>query len=256
MWDGILWSRAPGVRAVSPQQLGNLIQGSLTSQAYNPRFWSPPCLCNEIVQTGLMLMRKKLIAANWKMYKTPEQTAAFFREFPSPGRRSRRGTTSWSARPLSILQTAVDAAWGSNVAIGAQNVHWEKEGAFTGEISAPMLTALRRHPRDHRALRAPPVLQRDRRHGEPQAGDCAGDRTDADRVRRRGAGGTRGRTDGRRVAPPMHAGVQWHLRAQGGQADRRLRAGLGHRHGQDRDSADGGGCALRHSARGRQDLWR
>jgi len=86
-------------------------------------------------------MRKKLIAANWKMYKTPEETAAFFRDFlPLVAEHTRDEIVV--CPPFIDLHTAVAAAAGSNVAIGAQNVHWEKEGAFTGEISTGMLTAI------------------------------------------------------------------------------------------------------------------
>ena len=86
-------------------------------------------------------MRKKLMAANWKMYKTPEQTSAFFRDFlPLVADHSRDEIVV--CPPFIDLQTAVAAARGSNVAVGAQNLHWEKEGAFTGEISAGMLTAI------------------------------------------------------------------------------------------------------------------
>jgi len=89
-----------------------------------------------------MLMRKKLIVANWKMYKTPEETAAFFREFlPMVAANTRDEIVI--CPPFIDLPAAVAAAEDSNVAIGAQNVHWEKAGAFTGEISAPMLTSLR-----------------------------------------------------------------------------------------------------------------
>jgi len=89
-----------------------------------------------------MLMRKKLIVANWKMYKTPEETAAFFREFlPMVAANTRDEIVV--CPPFIDLPAAVAAAEDSNVAIGAQNVHWEKAGAFTGEISAPMLTSLR-----------------------------------------------------------------------------------------------------------------
>ncbi len=86
-------------------------------------------------------MRKKLIAANWKMYKTPEQTAVFFAHFlPIIADHDRDEIIV--CPPFIDLHTAIEAASGSNVAIGAQNVHWEREGAFTGEISAPMLTSL------------------------------------------------------------------------------------------------------------------
>ena len=84
-------------------------------------------------------MRKKLIAANWKMYKTPEQTTAFFREFlPMVADHERDEIVV--CPPFIDLHAAVEAAAGSNVAVGAQNVHWEKEGAFTGEIAPGMLT--------------------------------------------------------------------------------------------------------------------
>ncbi|MGC2109835.1 MAG: triose-phosphate isomerase [Candidatus Korobacteraceae bacterium] len=86
-------------------------------------------------------MRKKLIAANWKMYKTPEQTAQFFQDF-LPMVASQTRDEIVVCPPFVDLQVAVEAASGSNVAIGAQNLHWEKEGAYTGEISAGMLTAI------------------------------------------------------------------------------------------------------------------
>ena len=87
------------------------------------------------------MTRKKLIAANWKMYKTPEQTNAFFAEFlPMVAGHSRDEIVV--CPPFVDLHAAVAAAAGSNVAIGAQNMHWEKEGAFTGEVSGGMLTAI------------------------------------------------------------------------------------------------------------------
>jgi triosephosphate isomerase (TIM) len=86
-------------------------------------------------------MRKKLIAANWKMYKTPEQTREFFREFLPLA--SGHDRDEIAVCPPDIdLATALESARGSNVAVGAQNVHWKNEGAFTGETSAPMLLAL------------------------------------------------------------------------------------------------------------------
>jgi triosephosphate isomerase len=85
--------------------------------------------------------RKKLIAANWKMYKTPEQTSTFFQQFlPLVADHSRDEIVVCA--PFIDLHTAVAAAAGSNVFVGAQNMHWEKEGAFTGEVSAPMLNAI------------------------------------------------------------------------------------------------------------------
>jgi triosephosphate isomerase (TIM) len=87
------------------------------------------------------MTRKKLIAANWKMYKTPKQTTAFFAEFlPMVAGHSRDEIVV--CPPFVDLHAAVEAARGSNVAVGAQNMHWAKEGAFTGEVSATMLTAI------------------------------------------------------------------------------------------------------------------
>jgi triosephosphate isomerase len=86
-------------------------------------------------------MRKKLIAANWKMNKTPEQTREFFREFlPLVGRHERDEIVV--CPPYTDVDAAMASAKGSKVAIGVQNVHWKAEGAYTGEISAGMLLSL------------------------------------------------------------------------------------------------------------------
>lgn len=86
-------------------------------------------------------MRKKLIAANWKMYKTPEQTREFFRDFlPLVSGHDRDEIVV--CPPDIDLAAALEAAKESNVAVGGQNVHWKHEGAFTGETSAGMLLAL------------------------------------------------------------------------------------------------------------------
>jgi len=85
-------------------------------------------------------MRKKVIAANWKMYKTPDQTRAFFQDFlPMVAGHTRDEIVV--CPPFLDLPAALEAAKGSNVAIGAQNVHWKEEGAFTGETSVLHLAA-------------------------------------------------------------------------------------------------------------------
>jgi triosephosphate isomerase (TIM) len=86
-------------------------------------------------------MRKKLMAANWKMYKTPDQTRDFFRDFLPLVEKHDRDEIA-VCPPFINVPAAVEAARGSNVAIGAQNMYWEKEGAFTGEISTGMLLAV------------------------------------------------------------------------------------------------------------------
>jgi triosephosphate isomerase len=87
------------------------------------------------------MARTKLLAANWKMYKTPDHTCDFFRDFlPLVSRHVRDEIVV--CPPYMDLAAAIEAAQGSAVAIGAQNVHWKEEGAFTGEISAAMLLAV------------------------------------------------------------------------------------------------------------------
>ena len=86
-------------------------------------------------------MRRKLIAANWKMYKTPDQTRNFFRDF-LPMVHGHDRDEIVVCPTYVCLDAAVTAAKGSNVAIGAQDLYWEKEGAFTGEINAAMLVAV------------------------------------------------------------------------------------------------------------------
>jgi triosephosphate isomerase len=82
--------------------------------------------------------RIKLMAANWKMYKNPSQTRDFFRNFlPMVAGHTRDEIVV--CPPYIDLHAAIEAAKGSNVAVGAQDLHWEKEGAFTGEICPGML---------------------------------------------------------------------------------------------------------------------
>jgi triosephosphate isomerase len=86
-------------------------------------------------------MRKKLLAANWKMYKTTDQTRDFFLGFLPLVTGHDRDEIA-ICPPFVSLPVAVESAKGSNLAIGGQNLHWEKEGAYTGEISAGMLVAI------------------------------------------------------------------------------------------------------------------
>jgi triosephosphate isomerase (TIM) len=86
-------------------------------------------------------MRKKVIAANWKMYKTPDQTRDFFHDFlPMVAGHDRDEIVV--CPPFIDIPAAVEAAKGSNAAVGGQDCHWEKEGAYTGEISTGMLLSL------------------------------------------------------------------------------------------------------------------
>jgi triosephosphate isomerase len=87
------------------------------------------------------MSRTKLIAANWKMYKNPDQTREFFQAFiPLVADHTRDEIVV--CPPAVDLCVATEAVKGSNIAIGAQNLHWEKEGAFTGEVCPSMLLAI------------------------------------------------------------------------------------------------------------------
>ena len=87
------------------------------------------------------MARKKLIAANWKMYKNPSQTEEFFRAFlPLVFEHNRDEIVV--CPPYVDLQAALESAKGSQIAVGAQDVYWKDEGAFTGEISSAMLVAV------------------------------------------------------------------------------------------------------------------
>ncbi len=82
--------------------------------------------------------RRRVIAGNWKMYKTLAETRAFFSAF-GPLVADASHCDIVVAPPFTAIAAAVAAAKGTNVAIGAQDVYWEKEGAFTGQISTGML---------------------------------------------------------------------------------------------------------------------
>src|SRR3954452_14146850 len=81
--------------------------------------------------------RKKLIAANWKMYKTPPEAKKFCEEFLPLIAAHTRDEIAICA-PYIDISTLSCALFEKNIGIGAQNLYWEKEGAFTGEIAAPV----------------------------------------------------------------------------------------------------------------------
>ena len=80
------------------------------------------------------------MAGNWKMYKTPAETSAFFEKF-RPLVAGAEHCEVVICPPFTNLAAAVDAVKETRIRIGAQNIAWAKEGAFTGEISGPMIVA-------------------------------------------------------------------------------------------------------------------
>ncbi len=84
--------------------------------------------------------RRAVIAGNWKMNMTPEKTTALIGELRELVK-GKRGCDIVLCVPAIDIPAAVKAAKGSRIRIGAENVHFEEKGAFTGEISAEMLTS-------------------------------------------------------------------------------------------------------------------
>jgi triosephosphate isomerase len=84
------------------------------------------------------MTRRRVIAGNWKMFKTLAETRAFFSAF-TPLVSATSYCDIVVAPPFTAISTAAEAAKGTNIAISGQNVSWSKEGAFTGEVSAIML---------------------------------------------------------------------------------------------------------------------
>ncbi len=85
------------------------------------------------------MARIPLIAGNWKMYKTGQETREFVHALLSAVTDGE--TRIFLAVPFTAVEQAVEAARGSRIVIGAQNMHDQQEGAFTGEVSARMLKA-------------------------------------------------------------------------------------------------------------------
>lgn len=83
------------------------------------------------------MSRRRFIAGNWKMFKTMAEAKEFAEAF-SELDRNRDVKTAFCV-PFTDLQTVKEAFQGTDIGVGAQNVHFEDEGAFTGEVSLPML---------------------------------------------------------------------------------------------------------------------
>ena len=86
-------------------------------------------------------VRKAVIAGNWKMNKTRPEAKALLTEL-APLVKDIKTVEIVACVPFTNLETALEAAKGTNIKIGAQNCHFEKSGAFTGEISADMLAEM------------------------------------------------------------------------------------------------------------------
>ena len=87
-----------------------------------------------------MIARRKIIAGNWKMNKTPSETVTFIKEL-KPLVETKEADVVFCVPAIDIIP-ALEAAKGSNIMIGAENMHFEESGAYTGEIAPAMLTEM------------------------------------------------------------------------------------------------------------------
>lgn len=85
-----------------------------------------------------MATRRPLVAGNWKMHKTVEQAVEIVSEL-APAVGGLNGVDVLVCPPYIALPAVAEQLEGTKVEVGAQNVHWEDDGAYTGEISPPML---------------------------------------------------------------------------------------------------------------------
>jgi triosephosphate isomerase len=85
-------------------------------------------------------MRMPFVAANWKMYKTVAETTAYLQSFTALAK-DVTDVEIVVAPPFTALYAAAEMTRHTNVGVAAQDMHWEREGAFTGAISAGMITA-------------------------------------------------------------------------------------------------------------------
>lgn len=87
-------------------------------------------------------VRKIVIAGNWKMFKTQAESEEFLRGFLPTLEETPQEREVVLCVPFTDLSVSSQNLHGSRVHLGAQNVHWEEIGAYTGEISGPMLTEI------------------------------------------------------------------------------------------------------------------
>jgi len=87
-------------------------------------------------------MRKIIIAGNWKMHKTQAESLAFLQEFIPQLEKTDPDREVVLCIPFTSLGIMSQKIHGSPVKLGAQNIHWEDQGAYTGEISGSMLTEI------------------------------------------------------------------------------------------------------------------
>ncbi len=85
------------------------------------------------------MARRKFVCGNWKMHRTAAEARALVREVRAAVEGLTERVDVAVAPPFTALHAAAEELAGSRIGLGAQNLHFETQGAFTGEVSAPML---------------------------------------------------------------------------------------------------------------------
>ena len=154
------------------------------------------------------MSRTPFIAGNWKMHKTVAEAERYIAGAAAARRRRRRRR---DRRLPAVPRAAGARRLGARLA-GRRSTPRPctrpTQGAFTGEVSAPMLAEIDVARRRARPLRAARVLQRDRPGAAAQGPEGARGRADADPLRRRDRGGARARRDRAQAAPPGPGGAR------------------------------------------------
>ena len=192
--------------------------------------------------------RKLIIAGNWKMNKTVAEALALVSDLKLELANVKE-VDIVVCPPFTALESVSKAILDSNIRLGAQNMSEHNFGAFTGEICAGMLKEFsvryvilghserRQYQKESDALIAKKAAAV---HARVAQADC---------LRRRNAGRTRRRPDGKGSGNPGARQPRRIDQGTDGRNHRRLRTGLGHRHGQDGDHAAGAGRARVHPRR-------
>ena len=178
-------------------------------------------------------MRTPLIAGNWKMFKTVARDGpSYAKELRALVEGRGAASRSWSRRRSRRCTPRPRPRATGNVAVAAQDLHWEREGAFTGEVSAAMLREAGAALRRSSATRSGGALFGETDDdGEPEGARRARRGPRPDRLRRRDARGARRAT--RRwpcSTARSRTGLDGVTGDQVAEHGDRLRAGVGHRH--------------------------
>ena len=187
---------------------------------------------------------RPLVAGNWKMNGLAAALGEARRVRDRLGEADYAAADAMICPPATLVAALAKEAAGSRLKVGAQDCHAAASGAHTGDISAEMLKDAGADGGDRRPLGAARGPWRGRPRGAPEGAGCASRRSGGHRLRRRDGRSAPGRTDARRGGAA--AGGLAARQGDGARYRHRLRAGVGDRHGADRQAVRRGrGARLR-----------